>query len=262
MIINNHKQKINDLTTLLGQYQDQKKNKKLNHIVSGISLKMAPSPIEQKDINSDDLDQKINTITISIKEEKNALASISTPTKKPKTSPVKREYFSSFEENKIPSQKIEPKTRLSNVQHYYQEVRVERIPEIKDNPKETWIYENREIWVSKQEQWKIRTRSILGKNYEIIASKWMVPSYTVAVSEGRKAYNLGQHQEAIYLLNFATKNKASLMMLGQSYYQLGSYRDAFSVFITALNMGIPEARYWLDNSSEKILERKITENRQ
>ena len=266
MIINDRTQKINELTTLLGQYQDQKKNEKLNHIVSGISLKMAPSPVEQKDINLNNIDQQIAKLITTIEEEKRALSTIPTPSKIPpkqqQTVPVKREYFSGFDENQYYPQRVKPKTRISNIQHYYQEVTIEKIPEIKDNPKETWVYENKETWISKQEQWKIRTRIILGENYEIITSKWMAPSYTVAVSEGRKAYNMGQHQEAIYLLNFATKNKTSLMMLGQSYYQLGAYRDAFSVFITALNMGIPEARYWLDNTSEKILERKITENRQ
>ena len=255
MIINNLKQKINELTEL-------KKHRKLNDMVSGISLQMADTTVKHNNINLEDLDQQINKLKTAIKEEEGALSTVSTVFKNSQTSSVKREFFSGFDENQKFSQRIEPRERLSNIQHYYQEVRVEKIPEIKDNPKETWLYENKETWISKQDLWKRRTRNILGENYERIASKWMVPSYTLAVSEGRRVYNMEQYQEAIYLLNFATKNKASLMMLGQSYYQLGAYRDAFSVFITALNMGIPEARYWLDNTSEKILERKITENNQ
>ena len=90
----------------------------------------------------------------------------------------------------------------------------------------------------------------------------MRPSSTLAIAEGRKAYDMNLYQEAIYLLSFATTHKASLMMLGQSYYQLGAYRDAFSVFITAVNMGLPNSRYWLDKTSEKILDRKIIENNQ
>ena len=251
--INDYRQKLNVLTAL-------KKNKKLNDIVSGISLQMAKTDVKHNAINLEGLDQQITKLTTSIKEKEEALIKITTVFQNSQTSPVKREFFSGFDDIQNSLQKTNPKKRLSDIQNYYQEVVVEKVPEIKDNPKETWLYENQEVWISKQELWKRRTRNILGENYEQIASKWMVPSYTLAVSEGRRAYNMGQYQEAIYLLNFATKNKASLMMLGQSYYQLGAYRDAFSVFITALQMGIPEARYWLDNSSGKILERKITEN--
>ena len=251
MIINDYKQKL-----------ELKKTQKINSMVSGISLQMVDTKVKDNNINLEKLDQQIDKLTTAIKEKEETLSKITTVFKNSQTSPVKREYFSGFDENQNFSQRIEPKTRLSNIQHYYQEVTVEKIPEIKDNPKEIWIYENKENWIAKQELWKIRTRNILGENYERIASKWMVPSYTLAVSEGRRAYNAEQYQEAIYLLNFATNNKTSLMMLGQSYYRLGAYRDAFSVFITALNMGIPEARYWLDNTSEKILERKITENNQ
>ena len=251
--INDYRQKLNVLTAL-------KKNKKLNDIVSGISLQMAKTDVKHNAINLEGLDQQITKLTTSIKEKEEALIKITTVFQNSQTSPVKREFFSGFDDIQNSLQKTNPKKRLSDIQNYYQEVVVEKVPEIKDNPKETWLYENQEVWISKQELWKRRTRNILGENYEQIASKWMVPSYTLAVSEGRRAYNMGQYQEAIYLLNFATKNKSSLMMLGQSYYQLGAYRDAFSVFITALQMGIPEARYWLDNSSGKILERKITEN--
>ena len=251
--INNYKQKLNVLTAL-------KKNKKLNDMVSGISLQMAKTDVKHNAINLEALDQQITKLTTSIKENEEALTTITTVFQNSQTSPVKREFFSGFDDNQNSLEKTNPKKRVSNIQNYYQKVVVEKVLEIKDNPKETWLYENQEVWISKQESWKRRTRNILGENYEQIASKWMVPSYTLAVSEGRRAYNMGQYQEAIYLLNFATKNKSSLMMLGQSYYQLGAYRDAFSVFITALQMGIPEARYWLDNSSGKILERKITEN--
>ena len=251
--INNYKQKLNVLTAL-------KKNKKLNDMVSGISLQMAKTDVKHNAINLEALDQQIAKLTTSIKENEEALTTITTVFQNSQTSPVKREFFSGFDDNQNSLEKTNPKKRVSNIQNYYQKVVVEKVLEIKDNPKETWLYENQEVWISKQESWKRRTRNILGENYEQIASKWMVPSYTLAVSEGRRAYNMGQYQEAIYLLNFATKNKSSLMMLGQSYYQLGAYRDAFSVFITALQMGIPEARYWLDNSSGKILERKITEN--
>ena len=251
--INNYKQKLNVLTAL-------KKNKKLNDMVSGISLQMAKTDVKHNAINLEALDQQITKLTTSIKENEEALTTITTVFQNSQTSPVKREFFSGFDDNQNSLEKTNPKKRVSDIQNYYQKVVVEKVLEIKDNPKETWLYENQEVWISKQESWKRRTRNILGENYEQIASKWMVPSYTLAVSEGRRAYNMGQYQEAIYLLNFATKNKSSLMMLGQSYYQLGAYRDAFSVFITALQMGIPEARYWLDNSSGKILERKITEN--
>ena len=251
--INNYRQKLNVLTAL-------KKNKKLNDMVSGISLQMAKTDVKHNAINLEALDQQITKLTTSIKENEEALTTITTVFQNSQTSPVKREFFSGFDDNQNSLEKTNPKKRVSNIQNYYQKVVVEKVLEIKDNPKETWLYENQEVWISKQESWKRRTRNILGENYEQIASKWMVPSYTLAVSEGRRAYNMGQYQEAIYLLNFATKNKSSLMMLGQSYYQLGAYRDAFSVFITALQMGIPEARYWLDNSSGKILERKITEN--
>ena len=251
--INNYKQKLNVLTAL-------KKNKKLNDMVSGISLQMAKTDVKHNAINLEALDQQITKLTTSIKENEEALTTITTVFQNSQTSPVKREFFSGFDDNQNSLEKTNPKKRVSNIQNYYQKVVVEKVLEIKDNPKETWLYENQEVWISKQESWKRRTRNILGENYEQIASKWMVPSYTLAVSEGRRAYNMGQYQEAIYLLNFATKNKSSLMMLGQSYYQLGAYRDAFSIFITALQMGIPEARYWLDNSSGKILERKITEN--
>ena len=250
-IINNYKQEL-----------ELKKTQKINNMVSGISLQMINTNVKDNNNNLKELDRQIDKLTTSINEQEETFSKITTVFKNSQTSPVKREYFSGFDENQNFSQRIEPKTKLSNIQYYYQEVRVEKIPEIKDNPKETWIYENRETWIAKQELWKIRTRNILGENYERIASKWMVPSYTLAVSEGRRAYNAEQYQEAMYLLNFATNNKTSLMMLGQSYYRLGAYRDAFSVFITALNMGIPEARYWLDNTSEKILERKITENNQ
>ena len=251
--INDYRQKLNVLTAL-------KKNKKLNDIVSGISLQMAKTDVKHNAINLEGLDQQITKLTTSIKEKEEALIKITTVFQNSQTSPVKREFFSGFDDNQNSLEKTNPKKRVSDIQNYYQKVVVEKVLEIKDNPKETWLYENQEVWISKQESWKRRTRNILGENYEQIASKWMVPSYTLAVSEGRRAYNMGQYQEAIYLLNFATKNKSSLMMLGQSYYQLGAYRDAFSVFITALQMGIPEARYWLDNSSGKILERKITEN--
>lgn len=262
IVINNHRQKIKELTDLLEKHKNLKKNKKLNDMVSGISLQMADMTVKHNNINLEDLDQQIDKLTTSIKKEEGALLTISTVFKNSQTSPVKREFFIGFDDNQNSSQGMNAKTRLSNMQNYYQNVVVEKVPEIKDNPKETWLYENKEIWISKQELWKRRTRNILGENYKRIASKWMVPSYTLAVSEGRRVYNMGQYQEAIYLLNFATRNKTSLMMLGQSYYQLGAYRDAFSVFITALQMGIPEARYWLDNSSGKILERKITENNQ
>ena len=248
---------------IINDYKQQlalKKVQKINTMVSSISLQMVDKKAKVNNINVEELDQQIAKLTTSIKEKEESFSKITTVFQNSQTSPVKREFFSGFDDIQNSLEKTNPKKRVSDIQNYYQEVVVEKVLEIKDNPKETWLYENQEVWISKQELWKRRTKNILGENYEQIASKWMVPSYTLAVSEGRRAYNMGQYQEVIYLLNFATKNKASLMMLGQSYYQLGAYRDAFSVFITALNMGIPEARYWLDNTSEKILERKITEN--
>mgnify|MGYP005802247933 CR=1 FL=1 len=241
-------------------YQDCKNNKKINNMVNNISIKMTKNKTKQNKTNLQVLDQNINQqidqLTIAIKEEENKLLIITNNFKNTQISSKQKKHSDHF------AQMIEAQAVLADVRSYYRDVTIEKVPTIEEIPKETWLYENKEIWISKQKLWQRITRNILGSNYEIIASKWMRPSSTLAIAEGRKAYDMNLYQEAIYLLSFATTHKASLMMLGQSYYQLGAYRDAFSVFITAVNMGLPNSRYWLDKTSEKILDRKIIENNQ
>ena len=174
----------------------------------------------------------------------------------------------SMPEPKLPKQKS-PENRLKDVKNNYIDVIVEKIPTINEHSsenwivkKEIWLQNNKEIWNAKNRLWNDRTREILGSSdYDKIRSKWLNPSQIVALREGKKSVNRENYEEAIYLLTFVAKDPTALMLLGKSYYELGAYRDAFSVFVTALQMEIPEAKYWLEVSSEKILEKNIQENR-
>ncbi len=154
--------------------------------------------------------------------------------------------------------------QLVKAQSYYNIVTVEKIPDISEisnekwlPKKEAWLNSNKEIWISKNALWQRRIEEILGRDYHQISSKWMTPSQTVALQEGKKAFLRKDYKEAVYLLYFVTKDHNALMALGQSYYHLGAYRDAFSVFITALHMDIPESRYWINRTSAKILDRNL-----
>lgn len=169
----------------------------------------------------------------------------------------------------LPKQKT-AKDRLDNVRTYYNDgVVVEKVPDISENPvenwivvKEIWLQNNKEIWSAKNRFWNKRSRDILGNvKYNRIKSKWLQPSEPLALTEGKKAINTGNYEEAIYLLNFVSKDPVALILLGKSYYELGAYRDAFSVFVTALQMNIPESKYWLEITSEKILEKNIQESK-
>ncbi|MGL5955857.1 MAG: hypothetical protein ACRC0X_04535 [Brevinema sp.] len=154
--------------------------------------------------------------------------------------------------------------RLQNIQGYYKDVTVEKIPDISELTnekwlvvKQDWLQNNKEIWLSKQNLWKRRIQEILGSDYQRIASKWMNPSREVALIQGRKAFQDENFKEAAYLLQFVSTDHNALIALGQSYYHLGAYRDAFTVFITAFHMQIPESRYWMNLTAGKILERNL-----
>ncbi|MGL4676669.1 MAG: hypothetical protein ACRCWI_03270 [Brevinema sp.] len=155
-------------------------------------------------------------------------------------------------------------TRMERIQGYYQDISVEKVPNISKFTnekwlvgKEKWLQSNKEIWLSKQELWKRRIQEILGSDYQRITSKWMNPSREVALVQGKKAFQDENFKEAAYLLHFASTDHNALMALGQSYYHLGAYRDAFTVFVTAFHMMIPESRYWMDLTAGKILERNL-----
>lgn len=150
------------------------------------------------------------------------------------------------------------------VKSYYNDISVEDVPDINDiknekwiTVKETWIHRNRNVWNSKQNLWKRRMQEILGEEYGWIYSKWMNPSSTVALQEGRKAFQQQNYKESLYLLSFVSDDHNAMMALGQSYYHLGAYKDALNVFVTAINMKIPEAREWMDQTAKKILNRDL-----
>ncbi|MGL4366987.1 MAG: hypothetical protein ACRCTQ_01695 [Brevinemataceae bacterium] len=162
-----------------------------------------------------------------------------------------------------------PEERLEKLKSRYQDIPTEVIPTINDIPKEIWmadkerwLSENKNLWLNKQDFWFQQTVEILGEDYNQISSKWMRPSPTVALNEAQKALSSKKFNEALYLLSFVPKESANnLMMLGRIYYELKAYREAFSVFITAYQMSIPESDYWLERSAEKILNRSIIEKR-
>lgn len=121
--------------------------------------------------------------------------------------------------------------------------------------KETWLRDNSSLWQSKKIIWVERIPAIIGnERFYLISNKWMTPSLAVAQREGIRAANEARYQEAAYLLSYVPHDDTALMMLGKSFYQLGAYRDAFSVFGTAYKMGIPESKLWMDMASSKILE--------
>lgn len=213
------------------------------------------------DISSQDLDngflqKNITQLELLIKQEKQNLKAIEM-----------RENFQTTPVKPLTLPKsTDPEDRVVKIKAYYQDVVVEKIPDLQEIPKENWIVvkeewlsSNKETWLAKTNYWVEQNKKILLDDYQRLESKWMRPSSPVALQEGKKSIQRGDYAEALYLLTYVAKDPQALLLLGKSYYEVGAYREAFSVFVTALKMGIPESRFWLDITAEKILEREIRE---
>lgn len=164
-------------------------------------------------------------------------------------------------------QQIPPKERVEKIRQYYDnDVVIEKVPTLDQNPPETWLKsfefwlrDNADLWQEKIAQWRSSVPDVLGQQYGSVQSKWLYPAQNLALREGIKAAQEERYAEAVYLLVLSPRDPRGLMLLGQSYYHLGAYREAFSVFLTATSMRIPEAKLWMELSAEKILQRHLRE---
>lgn len=163
-------------------------------------------------------------------------------------------------------QQIPPKQRVEKIRQYYDDVVIEKVPTLDQNPPESWLKsfefwlrDNADLWQEKIAQWRGSVPDVLGQQYDSIQSKWLYPARDLALREGIKAAQEERYAEAVYLLVLYPRDPRGLMLLGQAYYQLGAYREAFSVFLTATSMRIPEAKLWMELSAEKILQRHLRE---
>jgi len=177
-------------------------------------------------------------------------------------------YMPKDEDIPLPSLDKSPslQQRVDHLKDIYQKIYIEKVPDINDGPtenwivrRETWLSENKILWNQKIEYWNKRTRNILGNKYTQLYNKWFYPSKQVALMEAKKSIQKEHYHEALYLLSYTIQDLNSLLLLGQIYYKLGYYKDAFSIFIVAVQMGIPNANTWLEMSSEKLLNRKLRE---
>ncbi|MGL4388295.1 MAG: hypothetical protein ACRCTJ_02760, partial [Brevinema sp.] len=163
---------------------------------------------------------------------------------------------------------IRSEERIQNMQKYYQNVSVEKVPTLEDLPKETWLSDkeiwkknNREIWLEQNNIWRQQIMQILGEDkYYTFKNKWLRPSANVAIKEASRAFNDGRYDEALFLHSFIPNDNVSILLLGRSYYELEAYQYAFSVFIVAYKMGIPQSKQWVDLAAEKLIGRKIVQN--
>ncbi|SFB70285.1 hypothetical protein SAMN02745150_00343 [Brevinema andersonii] len=163
-------------------------------------------------------------------------------------------------------QQIPPKERIEKIRQYYDDIIIEKVPTLDQNPPETWLKsfefwlrDNADLWQEKITQWRSSVPDVLGQQYDSVQSKWLYPEQNLALREGIKAVQEERYAEAVYLLVLSPRDPRGLMLLGQSYYHLGAYREAFSVFLTATSMHIPEAKLWMELSAEKILQRHLRE---
>lgn len=270
--INNRKKLISDIDKKINQILVNQTNleqylssKRVNNLMKGILIEA--STAKEKDVfnplvstpsrnNSED---EIIQCIAKNKLQLNKLVNIKNELILDKIDPSKIEVINkTYNIDEIVNNKME------EINSYYKDVSVEEIPDVREVTnekwlvvKEEWIQKNRNTLESKKDLWKRRTQEILGEDYNWIYSKWMIPSYNLALQEGRKAFQQKNYKEALYLLSFIPQDANAIMALGQSYYHLGAYKDALNVFVVTVHMNIPESYYWMDKTAKKILNRDI-----
>ncbi|MGL5255228.1 MAG: hypothetical protein ACRC9L_09585 [Brevinema sp.] len=119
-----------------------------------------------------------------------------------------------------------------------------------------WIQDNQTLWSENIKYWRSRVPEVITnkQTYSLIESRWgnPAPSPASAFRHGTTAYNRGDFAEAAYLLSKTADKDSVLMMLGQSFYNLGAYKEAFSVFGTAYKMGIPGSEAWVLKTAQEL----------
>ena len=158
-----------------------------------------------------------------------------------------------------------PTVRLQGMDESFLEEPIPTIEMIRQRSrkKENWISQRQE-WIQDNPNtlneniryWKNRVPAVIPnkQTYELIRNRWgsPTPSSAAALRYGTTAYNRGDFAEAAFLLTQVAENDNALMMLGQSFYNLGAYKEAFSVFGTAHKMGVPGAEAWLLKTSQVL----------
>ncbi|MGL4563181.1 MAG: hypothetical protein ACRCVW_04925 [Brevinema sp.] len=163
---------------------------------------------------------------------------------------------------------ISSEERVKKLQAYYNEISEEKIPTLEELPAEKWISQkeiwkrtHRELWAEQNTVWREKIAQIIGRErYDVLRNKWLRVSPEVAIKESAKAFNDARYDEALFLHSFIPNDSASILLLGRSYFELKAYQDAYSVFIVAFKMGIPESKYWLDLTAEKLINRNLTQD--
>ncbi|MGL5722764.1 MAG: tetratricopeptide repeat protein [Brevinema sp.] len=122
--------------------------------------------------------------------------------------------------------------------------------------KQDWLQTNPNLWNENIRYWNSRVPEVVTNKqaFDLIQSRWgsPAPSPAAALRYGTTAYNRGDFAEAAYLLSKTAENDSALMMLGQSFYNLGAYKEAFSVFGTAYKMGVPGSEPWLLKTAQDL----------
>ena len=122
--------------------------------------------------------------------------------------------------------------------------------------RQEWLQTNPNTWNDNIRYWRNQLPYVISNKqaYDLIQSRWgnPVPSSAAALRYGTTAYNRGDFAEAAFLLSKVAENDNALMMLGQSFYNLGAYKEAFSVFGTAYKMGVPGAEAWVLKTSQVL----------
>ncbi|MGL4394276.1 MAG: hypothetical protein ACRCS8_03525 [Brevinema sp.] len=163
---------------------------------------------------------------------------------------------------------ISSEERVKKLRRHYKTVTMEKVPTPDQGPKETWVSDrevwkknHREVWLEQNDVWRQQIAQIIGEDrFNALNSKWQKVSQQVALREAARAFNEGRYDEALYLHTHISNDRASILMLGRSFYELKAYQYAYSVFIVAYKMGLPESKRWLDLSAEKLLNRKIVQH--
>lgn len=120
-----------------------------------------------------------------------------------------------------------------------------------------WLSGNAQSWQENIQTWNQAIVNLFPspQEYERLQSTWAIPSMPVssqtAYSKGKEAFDGARYNEAAYFLVRVPENDNALMMLGQSFYHSGMYKEAVTAFASAYQMKVVGSLPWLLEASKK-----------